>query len=86
MMQASDGRVSIFGHVTHLGGGSYSVDYYPETVGSYLLKVYMGSDVKIFALFVHPGTGSPQQFALSGSALRCAHVCMPVRVYLCIRV
>ena len=68
LVQASDGTVSVFGELRDLGTGAYLVEYLAQFVGSYQVKVFLGSAVKHFTLFVHPGEASPQQVALSGSA------------------
>ena len=44
LVQASDGRVSIFGEVTDHGTGTYSVRYHPQIAGSYQVKVHMGTE------------------------------------------
>ena len=72
VVQASDGRTSIYGEVTDLGTGTYSVQYYPEVSASYQVKVNMGSDMKHFTLFVHPGAPSPALTLLSGGSLSIA--------------
>jgi hypothetical protein len=72
LVQASDGRVSIFGEVTDHGTGTYSVRYHPQVAGSYQVKVYMGTDVKHFTMFVHPGEPSPLRFTLHGASLTIA--------------
>jgi hypothetical protein len=72
LVQASDGRVSILGEVRDMGAGSYVVDYQPQVVGSYHLKIYMGSTSKLFSLLVHPGVASAHHTAVSGVALSIA--------------
>jgi hypothetical protein len=72
LVQASDGRVSIFGDVQDLGTGRYAVTYRPRISGSYQLKVHMGSSMRLYTLFVHPGEPSPRDIPLQGASLTIA--------------
>ena len=71
-VQATDGRVSIYGEVTDLGTGRYTVSYHAESAGNYELQVHMGSQVSRHTLFVHPGAASARQVSVQGPAISIA--------------